>query len=255
MVSPPGGTARPSRAARQELVKTLVEHSWARPDALRPTARPHVVLMAAIASAAAAIAVGALIGLLHKGSSGSTSGLSALPSATPGSAAPPATSAFTAVSGWGCGSGADYGFATQDRTSSWYQVASGGWARDGCHGQFGSVPMTGGNSTGSPDQLAEWWFTPPAASGRCAVDVFRPAPAQRKDSAASAAQFFILDGLGGTQLGGFVLNEAADPGSWAAAGSFPVSQNGIAVELVDRDVAAYAGGRLAITQVKVVCTA
>lgn len=264
MVSTPGGTAGPSRAARQELVKTLVEHSWARPDALHPTARPHIVLMAAIASAAAAIAVGALIGLLHKGSSGSTSGLSALSSATPASAASPATSgsqpspatsSFTAVSGWGCGSGADYGFATQNRTSSWYQVASGGWAQDGCHGQFGSVPMTGGNSTGSPDQLAEWWFTPPAATGRCAVDVFRPAPAQRKDSAASAAQFLVLDGLGGAQLGDFVLNEAADPGSWAAAGSFPVSQNGIAVELVDRGVPAYAGARLAITQVKVVCTA
>ena len=252
MVSTSGGTGWPSRSARQELVKTLIEHSWARPDALRPAARPHIVLMVAIASAAAAIACGALIGLLHKGSSGSTSGLSPLSPAASGS---PATSSFTAVSGWDCGSGASYGFVTQGRASSWYTVASGGWAQDGCHGQFESIPMTGGNTAGSANQVAEWWFTPPAATGGCTVDVYRPAPAQRRDSAASAAQFYVLDGLGGTRLGGFVLNEAADAGSWAAAGSFPVSQNGIAVELVGSGVPAFAGARLAITQVRVVCTA
>lgn len=261
MVSTSGGTAGPSRSARQELVKTLVEHSWARPDALRPAARPHIVLMAALASAAVSIVVGVLIGVLHKSSSGSTSGLSSLSSgtsasglspATSGSSPSPATSSFTAVSGWDCGSGADYGFVTAGRTSSWYTVASGGWAQDGCHGQFESIPITGGNT--SPNQVAEWWFTPPAAA-RCAVDVYRPAPAQRQDSAADAARFYVLDGLGGSRLGGFVLNEAADPGSWAAAGSFPVSQNGIAVELVDSGVPASAGARLAIAQVKVSCPA
>jgi hypothetical protein len=102
--------------------------------------------------------------------------------------------------------------------------------------------------------LAQWWFTPPAVKIRCAVSVFRPAPQQRQDSAATAAQFFVLDGLGGARLASFVLNEAADPGSWAAAGSFPVSQDGIAIELVDRGVPSFAGARLAITQVKVICT-
>jgi hypothetical protein len=115
--------------------------------------------------------------------------------------------------------------------------------------------MTGSNTTQSPNQVAVWWFTPPAATARCAVDVYRPAPARRQDSAASAAQFFVLDGPGGTRLGGFVLNEAADPGSWAAAGSFTAGQNGIAVELAGRGVPAFAGARLAITQVKVICTA
>jgi hypothetical protein len=255
MVNTSGGTPGPSRSARQELVKTLVEQSWARPDALRPTARPHIVLMAAIAAAAVAVAVGALIAILHKSSSGSTAGLSPLSSAASVSSPSPALSSFTAVSGWDCGSGTDYGFVAQGRTSSWHTVASGGWAQDGCHGQFESIPMTGSKTTDDPNQYAEWWFTPPAAMTRCAVSVFRPAAAQRQDSAASAAQFFVLDGLGGSRLAGFVLNEAADPGSWAAAGSFPVSQNGIAVELVDRGVPAFAGARLAITQVKVVCTA
>jgi translation initiation factor IF-2 len=158
------------------------------------------------------------------------------------------------VSGWDCRSGADYGFMAQGRTSSWYTVARGGWAQNGCDGTFESIPMTSSKAIGAPDQSAEWWFTPPAAMTRCAVNVFRPAPAQWQDSAATAAQFLVLDGPDGTPLGAFVLDEAADPGSWAAAGTFPVSQNGIAVELVDRGVSALAGARLAITQVKVVCT-
>ncbi len=47
---------------------------------------------------------------------------------------------------------------------------------------------------------------------------------------------------------------AADPGSWAAVGTFPVSQAGIAVELADGGVPATAGARMAVTQVKVRCT-
>jgi len=241
MVSMSGAAAEPSRSARQELVKTLVEHSWARPDALRPTARPHIVLMAAIATAAAAIAFGAVLQLVHPGRHGRTAGPS------------PPTSSFTAVTGWGCRRAADYGFLAQGSTSNWYTVPSGGWAHDGCHGQFESIPMTGLEPTAGQNQIAEWWFTPPAAMTRCAVSVFRPAPDQR-GLAASAAQFYVLDGRHGTQLAGFVLDEAVDPGTWAAAGSFPIGQNGIAVELADRGVPALAGVQLAITQVRVACT-
>lgn len=237
----PDATAEPSRSGRQELAKTLVEHSWARPDALRPTARPHIVLMAAIGAAAGAIAVGAVLQLVHPTRHGGTAGPSS------------PTSSFTAVTGWDCRRGAHYGFLAQGSTSNWYTVPSGGWARDGCHGQFESIPMTGVETTAEPDQVAEWWFTPPAAMTRCAVSVFRPAPDQ-PGLAASAAQFYVLDGRDGARLAGLVLDEAADPGTWAAAGSFPIGQNGIAVELADGGVPALAGAQLAITQVRAVCT-
>ncbi len=88
----------------------------------------------------------------------------------------------------------------------------------------------------------------------CAIMVYRPAPALRRDSAATAAHFYVLSGQNGTPLGAFVLNEAADPGTWATAGTFPVSPEGIAVELVDRGSPAAPGDLLAITQVKVRCT-
>ena len=113
--------------------------------------------------------------------------------------------------------------------------------------------MSAGSATSGPNEVV-WWFKPSPAMTRCAVMVFRPAPQQRQDSAATAAEFYVLSGQSGTPLAGFVLDEAADPGSWATAGTFPVSQDGIAVELVDSGRPPTAGARLAITQVRVRCT-
>ena len=45
----------------------------------------------------------------------------------------------------------------------------------------------------------------------------------------------------------------SDPGSRATAGTFPVSLDGIAVELVDNAPKATASAQLAVTQVKVRC--
>jgi hypothetical protein len=238
----PGATAGPRRQARQELVKTIIEQSWARPDALRPTARPHVVLMVTVGAAVAAVAVGALVQLVHP----TRSAAGSLPRS--------ATVSFAAVTGWDCDSGADYGFVAEGSTAKWHTAASGGWALDGCHGQFESMPMTGSKTADNPDQFAQWWFDPPATTATCAVSVFRPAPPEAQDSAATSARFFVLDGLDGSPFAGFTLNETSDPGSWAPAGSFAVGQNGIAVELVDRGVPPFAGAQLAITQVKVICT-
>lgn len=231
---------------RQEFARALIEQSWARPHAARPVARPHIVLMVAVFTVAGAIGVGAVLQLVH-------------PIRLPGPVAPPPPPApaapFTAVSGWDCGSGGgNYGFDAQGRTRAWYTVASGGWAQDGCHGTFEAIPMTGRRATDDPNQFAVWWFTPGPAITRCTVMVFRPVPVRRRDSAATAAQFYVLSGPHGTRLASFVLDEAADPGSWARAGTYPVSPDGFAVELVDRGVPQIAGARLAVTQVKVSCT-
>ena len=137
-----GSASELTRATRQEFVRALVEHSWARPEAPRPAARPHIVLMVAVLAAAAAVALGAVLHLLHPDRKAKTDA----PASPPAAMAP-----FAAVSGWGCGSGrGDYGFAAQGRT-------------------------------------------------RCAASVFRPAPDQRQDLAATAAQFVVLDGRDGTR--------------------------------------------------------
>jgi hypothetical protein len=236
-------TAEPTRPTRQEFARALVEHSWARPGARRPAARPHIVLMVAAFAAAGAVATGVVLQLIH-------------PLRVPKAPAPPPAPAapFTAVSGWDCyGGAADYGFDAQGRTSAWYTVPRGGWTQDGCDGTFESIPATSKASQGQ-SPVATWWFTPGSAMTQCAVLVYRPAPQQPQAAAATAAQFYVLSGQDGTPLAGFVLDQATDPGSWARAGTFPVSQDGIAVELVDNASPANATGRLAVTQVKVRCT-
>jgi hypothetical protein len=239
-------TSQPTRTKRGEFVRALVEQSWARPDRPRPAARPHIVLMVAVFAAAGALATGVVLQMIHPIR---MSKVSAPAPPQPGSAP-----AFTAVTGWDCGGGADRGFEVRGRTSDWYTVARGGWARDGCHGTFEAIPMTGDKARDDQDQVAVWWFSPGAAMTRCAVMVFRPDPDRRQDSAATAAQFYVLAGRNGSRLATFVVNQATEPGSWVGVGAFPVSENGIAVQLVNRGVPATAGAWLAITQVKVSCT-
>jgi len=236
----------PTRATRREFARALVEQSWARPDKPRPVARPHIVLMVAVFAAAGAVVTGVLMQLIHPISLPKITA----PAPPPGASAPP----YTAVTGWDCGGGADRGFDVHGRTSDWYTVARGGWAGDGCHGTFEAIPMSGDKAKDDPDQFAVWWFKPGTGLNHCAVMVFRPEPLRRQDSAAIAAQYYVLAGRDGARLGGFVLDQSADPGSWAEVGTFPVSQNGIAVQLVDRGVPATVGARLAVTQVKVRCT-
>jgi hypothetical protein len=236
-----------NRTIRREYRRALVEQSWARPDTPRPVARPHVILMVAVFAAAGAVAAGVVLQLIHP--VGRPKPAQAVPP-PPKSIAP-----FTAVTGWDCGAGSDRGFVVSGRTADWYTVAQGGWGADGCHGTFEAIPMTGDKAKDDQNQYAVWWFTPTAGMTRCDVEVFRPRPDRRQDSAASAAQFYVLAGRGGTRLAGFVVDQSAQPGSWADAGQFPVGENGLAVQLVDRGVPAGPGDRLAVAQVRVRCTA
>ena len=159
------------------------------------------------------------------------------------------------MTGWDCvASSTDDGFNAQNRTSAWYTVASGGWTQDGCDGTFEAVPMIRSQATSEPSQVAEWWFTPSAAMTRCTVLTYQPTSVPRPYAAATEAQFYVLSGQNGSPLAGFVVDQAADPGSWATAGTYPVSPDGFAVELVDSGQPTTRGALLAITQVKVRCT-
>jgi len=187
----PDVTARPSRQARQEFARALAEQNWSRPAVPRPATRPHIVLMVAIAAAAGAIVAGVVLQLIHP---------ARLPTAASRPPAQAPGASFTAVSGWDCvGGGAGYGFVARRRTGARTTVASGGWAQNGCHGAFETIPVSGSPAAGHPRQLAEWWFSPGATMTRCAVMVFRPA-LRRQDLLATAAQFYVLAGRDGARL-------------------------------------------------------
>ena len=55
----------PARTTRQEFVRALAAHIWARPARPRPAARPHIVLMVAAFAAAGAVAAGTVLQLLY----------------------------------------------------------------------------------------------------------------------------------------------------------------------------------------------
>jgi hypothetical protein len=167
----------------------------------------------------------------------------------------PNAAPFVAVAGWDCGVSGDRGFDVRGRTGEWYTVPEGGWTGDGCHGTFQAIPMSGDATKDDTNLSAVWWFSPSDARARCEVEVFRPRPQRPQDSAATGAQYFVLAGRSGARLAEFVVDQTANPGSWVGVGTFPVSQSGFAVELVNRGVPSTEGARLALTQVKVVCTA
>jgi hypothetical protein len=245
VTTPPA--TQPARHARHELINALVEHGWARPGTQRPAAKPHIVVMVAVFAAAAAVGAGLVLQLIHP----IRMPKPPAPPPKPPAPAPP----FTAVTGWNCAAtSADYGFTAQNRTSAWYTVSSGGWTQDGCDGSFEAVPMTRSQPGQGPSQVAEWWFTPSAAMTRCTVLTYQPGSLRRPYAAATAAQFYVLSGQNGSPLAGFVVDQRADPGSWAAAGTYPVSPSGIAIELVDGGQRQTPADLLAITQVKVSCT-
>jgi hypothetical protein len=177
---------------------------------------------------------------------------------SPAAAAPPpppsAPPRYTAVSGWDCTTGADRGFEAAGRKADWYTVARGGWARDGCHGTFEAITMSGDAHKFDQSQSAVWWFEPGAAMRRCDVSVYLPASERPADSGATAAQFYVLAGRTGTAIASFVVDETAQRGAWKAVGTYPVNQGAIAVRLVNQGVPAAPTARLAVSQVKVVCT-
>ena len=157
-----------ARQARREYIHALVEQSWARPEATRTVARPHIVLMVAALTAAVALGSGVVAQLIHPVS---------LPrAAAAGPPSPRALAPFVAVAGWDCPQSGDRGFDIAGRSADWRTVAHGGWAENGCHGTFEAIPISADRSSDGTEQGAVWWFAPPAGLTRCEVAVFRPRP-------------------------------------------------------------------------------
>ena len=231
-------------AQRHEFVRAFVDQAWARPGTDRPVARVHVVLMVTIGVLAGSLITGVVLQLIHPMSLNK-----------PVVAPPQRSSAptYTAVSGWDCLAGADHGFDVAGRTSAWYTVAHGGWARDGCHGTFEAIPLSGDAQSFDQSQSAVWWFAP-AGMTRCEIAVYVPASDDPSDSAASAALYYILGGRNGSAFASFVVDQTSNRGAWKVVGTFPLNQSGVAVRLTNQGVSATPAARLAVTQVRATCT-
>lgn len=238
-----GGTEPPGQR-RREFVRTFVEHSWTRPGAERPAARPHIVLAVATLAAVVALGAGVVLQLIRP---------VALPKASSAPAAQsPTTAGYSAVAGWDCLATSTSGFEATGRRASWQTVADGGWGQDGCHGTYEVMP-SGGTSTDVLDQSAVWWFVPNEGT-YCQVMVYVPKQSTATYRAAPSAQFSVLAGRSGQRFAQFVVDQSAKPGSWVKVGSYPNTSNGIAVLLASQGQTPSPGAMLAISQVEVSCT-
>jgi hypothetical protein len=228
---------------RREFVRAFVDQAWARPGTDRPIARVHVAVMVTTGVLVAAVLTGVVLQLIRP-----------VPLAKPAPPPPTVPATFTAVSGWDCTTGADRGFDATGRTSAWYTVARGGWATDGCHGTFEAIPLSGDAHKYDQNQAAVWWFAPGQALSRCELAIYNPDGEQPTDSAATDAQFAVLDGRNGQQFASFVIDQTRDRGTWKVVGTFPTSQGGLAVRLVNSGVPSSPRARLAVAQVRATCT-
>jgi hypothetical protein len=159
------------------------------------------------------------------------------------------------MTGWDCAIAADHGFVSGGRSASWYTVASGGWARDGCQGTFAAFPMSGKAEFDDSGQFAQWWFTPGARITRCAVDVYVPRSGHPQDAGAVAAVYHVLSGQNGTAMAQFTVDQAGAAGQRVPGGDFPVVSGALAVQLGNRGVPASKDARIAIAQARVTCSA
>ena len=244
MTDPSDEARRQAMALRGEFVQAFVEHVGPRPASERMAVRLPAVLIVAALTAVGAVVVGVFWHLISP-----TKPAAAGPN---GGAAQRIT--YRAVAGWDCVAGNDHGFDAQGRSASWRTLPSGGWREDGCHGTYESIPMSGQASVDDPAQYARWWFTP--SSGTCAVSVYVPdVPRDSPEAAADAAHYTISTGQGGAPLAEFAVDQTKNRGQWFAAGAFPVKDKDFVVTVTNRGAPKKPGDRIAVTQVRVECSA
>lgn len=167
----------------------------------------------------------------------------------------PEVATFSAVSGEECPADASRGYLRQGSAAGWKQKPSGGWAGDGCTGAFAAVPMSGSAELDTADS-ALWWFrTGAVTEGSCALAVFVPSSDDPLDVAGSAAHYTVLAGTADpTPRGSFVIDQVAGRGAWIDAGTYPVHDGQIAVEMLTRGENP-GGEHLAAAQVRADCRA
>jgi hypothetical protein len=115
------------------------------------------------------------------------------------------------------------------------------------------MPASGKRDVEDPKQTASWHFTP-GANLRCEVKAFVPRPPSSGSAPTltSTATYTILSG-DGTVDGTFSVDQRANPGTWARGGSVATHDKAMVVRLSNRGTPA--SDRVALTQVKVTCSA
>jgi translation initiation factor IF-2 len=142
-----------------------------------------------------------------------------------------------------------HGGRTGSSQSSSYLRRTGGWTGNGCAGAFHAVPLTG-QSRSSAHSL--WWFRTGAVQrGSCAVAVYVPRAQARGDVTARPAYYNVLTGSGLAATRSFTVDQVANQGRWVSAGTSPVRDGTIAVQLLNRGGGR--GGHAGAAQVKVTC--
>ncbi len=244
MTDPSDEARRQAMALRGEFVSAFVEHVGPRPASERMGVRLPAVLVVAALAAAGSVVVGVFWHLIRP----------TKPAVPNAGAAAAARTTYAAVAGWDCVAANDHGFEAQGRSAAWRTVPSGGWRGDGCHGTYESIPMSGKAGVDDSAQYARWWFTP--TSGTCGVSVYIPdVPEGSPEAAGSAVHFAVSTGRGDPPYAEFVVDQTGQRGQWATAGSFPVKDKEFVVTITDRGVPKRPGDRIAVTQVRIACSA
>jgi hypothetical protein len=236
--------ARRAIRRRAEFVAAFVEHPGPVPASERASVSLSTLITVTAVVSALTIVAGVFWSLIKPGSS----------SAASTAAASAAAAQYTVVAGWGCTAATDRGFDAVGRDSAWRTVAGGGWASDGCRGQFETIPMTGKATTDDPKQYVQWWFTPTTGT-QCGVEIYIPKSSSAADTGAQAAHYAVMAGRTGATYADFVIDESSNTGRWVNAGAFPLHGSELAVRLSDRGVPQKAGYRLAVSAVRVTCGA
>jgi hypothetical protein len=243
VTDPSDEARRQAMALRGEFVHAFVEHVGPRPASERMAVRLPAVIIVAALTAAGAVVVGLFWHLLQPTEAAAGSKADAAPRIT-----------YAAVAGWDCVGSNDHGFDAEGRSAGWLTQPSGGWREDGCHGTYESIPMSGKATIDDPTQYARWWFMP--SSGKCSTSVFIPGvPNDSPEAAAGAAHYTVSTGQGDAPYAEFVVDQTKNRGQWVTAGTFPVKDKGFVVTITNRGAPRKPGDRIAVSQVRIECSA
>jgi translation initiation factor IF-2 len=167
---------------------------------------------------------------------------------------------FSALAGKSCPQDASKGYQRigpyTDGSRGWYSRSSGGWTGDGCGGDFDAVPMSGYADRDDTSAFTVWWFrTGAVRQGSCAISVYVPSSSDWRDVAGNPAYYNVIAGKDDyRRVSGFRIYQTASRGSWVSAGSYPVRDGQIGVQMITRGQDPNQE-HLAAGQLKVACRA
>ncbi|MGP4000719.1 adhesin [Streptomyces sp. 8N706] len=146
---------------------------------------------------------------------------------------------YDAWAGHGCVApkgGGYYAYGTySDGIEGWYSVGSGGHDGDGCDGSFSAVPMSG-RATEDEGGRVVWWWSVGRDSDECALGVWVPTSDNGRDVAGDPTMYQVLSDPNerDSVYDAFLIDQAANRGRLVEAGTYPVEDGRIAVEMLDR---------------------